>query len=82
MTGNWRTFTDTFILPVFFVLKMLSAAYIQVHFRLDFFMVANTMNPDQIAHSGAVIYIGEAPITQVIDVGNKNCNIQAGFSIL
>ena len=32
-----------------FVLKMLSAAYtcIQVHFRLDFIMEANTMNPDQ-----------------------------------
>ena len=34
-----------------FVLKMSSAftsdAYIQVHFRLDFFMEANNMNPDQ-----------------------------------
>ena len=26
-----------------------SAAHIQVHFRLDFFMEANTMNPDQTA---------------------------------
>ena len=28
---------------------MLSATYIQVHFRLDFIMEANTMNPDQTA---------------------------------
>ena len=37
---------------IFFVLKMsafLSAAYIQVHFRLDFFMEANNMNPYQTA---------------------------------
>ena len=27
----------------------MSAAYIQVHFRLDFIMEANTMNPDQTA---------------------------------
>ena len=42
--------TLTLIPPLFFVLKMLSAfmsaAYIQVHFRLDFFMKANNMNPD------------------------------------
>ena len=25
----------------------MSAVYIQVHFRLDFFMEANNMNPDQ-----------------------------------
>ena len=31
-----------------------SAAYIQVHFRLNFIMEANTMNPDQTAPSGAV----------------------------
>ena len=31
-----------------------SAAYIQVHFRLDFFMEANTINPDQTAPNGAV----------------------------
>ena len=35
-----------------FSLKMLSAftsvIYIQVHFRLDFFMEANNMSPDQI----------------------------------
>ena len=30
------------------------ATYIQVHFRLDFIMKANTMNPDQAAHLGAV----------------------------
>ena len=30
-----------------------SAAYIQVHFRLDFFMEENNMNPDQTA-KGAV----------------------------
>ena len=27
----------------------MSAEYTQVHFRLDFFMEANNMNPDQIA---------------------------------
>ena len=25
----------------------MSAAYVQLHFRLDFFMEANNMNPDQ-----------------------------------
>ena len=30
----------------------MSAASIQVHFRLDFFMEANTMNSDQIAPKG------------------------------
>ena len=39
-----------------FVLKMLpafvSAAYILAHFRLDFFMEANTTNPDQTAPNG------------------------------
>ena len=41
---------------LFLVLKMLytSTEYIQVDFRLDFFMVANSMNPDQTAHKGAV----------------------------
>ena len=28
----------------------MSAAYIQVHFRLDFFKEATSMNPDQTAH--------------------------------
>ena len=41
-----------------FVLKMLSAfhlaAYIQVHFRLDFIMETFTMNPDQTAPLAAV----------------------------
>ena len=35
--------------PVFFT----SAAYIQVPFRLDFFMEANNMKPDQTAPLGA-----------------------------
>ena len=30
------------------------AAYIQVHFRLEFFMEANNMNPDQTAPKGSV----------------------------
>ena len=38
---------------IVFILKILSAftsaAYIQVQFRLDFIMEANTMNPDQTA---------------------------------
>ena len=41
------------ILPNCFVLKccllFMSAAYIQVYFRLDFIVEANTMNPDQTA---------------------------------
>ena len=32
----------------------MSAAYIQVHFRLDFFMEANNINPDHTAPKGAV----------------------------
>ena len=48
----------TFILPLFFVLKMSSdvtfAAYIQVQLRLDSFMEANNMNRDQTASKGAV----------------------------
>ena len=34
---------------------MLSAAYIQAHFKLDFIMVAYTMNLDQTAPLGAVL---------------------------
>ena len=30
-----------------------SAVYIQVHFRLDFIIEANTMNPDQTAPLGS-----------------------------
>ena len=37
-----------------FVLKLSSAAYMQLHFRLDFFMEAKNMNPNQIAPLGAV----------------------------
>ena len=44
--------------PLFFVPKwcllITSAAYIQVHFSLDFITGANTMNPDQTATVGAV----------------------------
>ena len=42
---------------IFFVLNVsafMSAAYFQVHFRLNFIMEANTMNPDKIAPFGAV----------------------------
>ena len=35
----------------FFVMKK-SAAYIEVHFRLDFFLDANNMNPDRTAPKG------------------------------
>ena len=35
-------------------LLFMPAAYIQVHFRLDFIIEANTMNPDQTAPKGAV----------------------------
>ena len=44
-------FMLTLIPATFFFLKMLSAfyvsAHIQVHFKLDSFMEANIMNPDQ-----------------------------------
>ena len=33
----------------------MSAVYIQAHFRLDFFMQANNMNPDQIAPKGEIL---------------------------
>ena len=38
------------VMPLFLVLKMLSRSteYIQVDFRLDFFMVANNMNSDRL----------------------------------
>ena len=35
--------------PLFSILKMSSAVYIQVRLRLDFFMEANNMSPDQTA---------------------------------
>ena len=34
----------------YFVLKMVSAAYIQVHFRGDLIMQVKTINPDQTAY--------------------------------
>ena len=43
-----------FLLSQFFFLLFTSAAYNQIHFRLDFFMKANTMNADQTAPLGAV----------------------------
>ena len=62
LSENWTPGLETLLfsfgsfltlnLPLYFVLKMLSAllssAYIQVHFRLEFFMEVN-MNPDQTA---------------------------------
>ena len=33
-----------------------SAAYIQVHYRLDFFMEANNMNPDKTASIDGFFY--------------------------
>ena len=49
--------TVTLILPLFFLyckfqLLFTPAAYIQMHFRLDFFMEANNTNPDLTAHKG------------------------------
>ena len=35
----------------------MSAPYIQVHFRLDSFMEANNMNPDQIALKSSLIWV-------------------------
>ena len=40
------------------ILKMSSAAYIQVHFRLDFIMDPNAMHPDQTAPKYIVCKIG------------------------
>ena len=42
ITKSWR-------ISQYFVLKMVSAAYIQVHFRGDLIMEVNTVNPDQTA---------------------------------
>ena len=39
---------------ILFVLKMSSAPYIQVHFRLDFIKETNTMNRDQTAPKQSV----------------------------
>ena len=48
----------TLIPPLFLSWKgyplFTSAAYIQVHFRLDYFMEANNINPDETAPSWAV----------------------------
>ena len=52
----------SFIPPLFFVLEMFcfftSAAYIQVHFRLIFFMEANNMDPDFLGavRSGSILF--------------------------
>ena len=47
----WVKFVDPYPANIFCpeMSAFMSAAYIPVHFRLDFIMVANTMNPDQIA---------------------------------
>ena len=51
----------TFIPPIFFLEKdvcfVTSAAYIQVHFRLDFIMEANTLNPVQTAPRSSLICV-------------------------
>ena len=52
----------TLIPPKFFVLKIFSAfyvcyVYIQEHFRLDFFVEVNTMNPDQTAPKSSLIWV-------------------------
>ena len=51
---NYPNYSLTIIPPVFFVLKIhllfISAAYIQVHLRQDFFMQANNLNSDQTAY--------------------------------
>ena len=48
----------TLFSPLFLLLKMASGftsdAYIQVHFRLDFFTLASNMDPDQTAPKRAV----------------------------
>ena len=49
MSYPCRSLADNPYPATIFVLKMLSAFYIQVQFRLDFFMEAIDMNPDQTA---------------------------------
>ena len=46
-------YTDNIFFPECCLLSM-NAAYIQEHFRINFIMEANTMNPDQTALLGAV----------------------------
>ena len=57
---QWMQLSEWFIPQIFFLsLKCLlftSVAYIQVHFRLEFFMEANNMNPDQTALSDLAPY--------------------------
>ena len=47
-----RTSPLAHILPIYIVMKILSAYTIQMHFRLDFILEVNTMNPDQTASKG------------------------------
>ena len=61
----------------------MSAAYIQEHFRLDFVMEANTMNPDQTAPRGSslnwvhiVCNIGYLNTKADQRVNNKSSNLQ------
>ena len=49
----WK-FINLYPVDRFLVLKVSSVAYIQVYLRLNFFMEANTMSPDQTAPLGAV----------------------------
>ena len=46
------------IMPRKCCLLFMSAAYIHVHFRLEFIMVADTMNPDQTAPKGEQCDLG------------------------
>ena len=45
----FKPYPATIFLPWKCCLLYMSAAYIQVHFRLDFFMKANSIDPDQTA---------------------------------
>ena len=54
----FQSFNNTYPTNIFLSWKLcllfMPAAFFQVHIKLDFFMDANTMNPDQTAPFGAV----------------------------
>ena len=49
---------------------MLSAAYTQVHFKLDFIMEANTMYPDQTVH----IFCNTGYLNLAEEKADENCH--------
>ena len=52
------------------------AAYIQVHFRQDFFMEANNMNPDQTAPKGGSSLIWVDIVCNIATSEHKQMRVQ------